>query len=74
MSRYTVEYDDVIDCEIAVERFERECAEQLRGLTRRDVGAVMQYIDSHGDEAAWFDYECMVGSIYADTGRRSWEV
>lgn len=55
-------------------RFEREAAADLMGLTRQDVGAVIVYLDQQGQEAAWFDYENFVGSIYAVSGQRSYEV
>ena len=60
--------------EAMIERFEREAAEYLRGCVSKDVGAVILYKDSEGEEAAWFDYENFVGSIYCITGRRSYEL
>ena len=60
--------------EFFTEMFEREAAEHLQGLTAKDVGAVVLYMDSEGEEAAYFDYENLVGSIYAITGRRSYEL
>lgn len=54
--------------------FERDAAAHLAGLTKEDVGAVWVYLDEQGEEAAWFDYENFVGSIYAVTGQRSYEV
>jgi hypothetical protein len=54
--------------------FEREAAQHLAGLTKEDAGAVWLYLDKQGEEAAWFDYENFVGSIYAVTGKRSTEI
>ena len=54
--------------------FEREAAQHLAGLRAEDMGAVICYMDSKGEEAAWFDYENFVGSIYAVTGKRSTEI
>lgn len=58
-------------CDYYIELFEREAAEHLRGLRREDVGGVVCYYDSEGLEAAYFDYENLVGSIYSITGQRS---
>lgn len=60
--------------EFFTEMFEREAAKHLQGLRAEDVGAVICYYDSNDDEAAYFDYENMRGSIYAITGRRSDEI
>ena len=60
--------------EAMIERFEREAAEYLRGCVSKDVGAVVLYMDSEGEQAAYFDYENFVGSIYCITGRRSYEI
>ena len=60
--------------EAMIERFEREAAEYLRGCVSKDVGAVVLYMDSEGEQAAYFDYENLVGSVYAVTGRRSYEL
>ncbi len=60
--------------EFYTELFETEAAEHLQGLKRDDVGGVVCYYDTEGLEAAYFDYENLVGSIYAITGRRSDEI
>lgn len=54
--------------------FEQSAAGYLEGLQREDVGAVLLYLTAEGEEAAYFDYENMVGSVYALTGRRSYEI
>lgn len=83
MSRYTHNYEAQYDAdahgdedssEYYTEQFEREAAEYLQGLTREDVGGVVCYYDAEGLEAAYFDYENLVGSIYAITGKRSDEI
>jgi len=56
------------------ELFEAEAQEHLKGLEREDVGGVMRYLDAQDQEAAFFDYENLTGSIYAITGRRSDQV
>ena len=79
---YTADYDAMLArgmwnfeiTEAMIERFEREASEHLQGLTAKDVGAVILYMDSEGEEAAYFDYENLVGSIYSITGRRSYEL
>lgn len=55
-------------------QFERDAAEHLQGLRAEDVGAVICYMDSNDEEAAWFDYENFVGSVYAISGQRSFEI
>lgn len=60
--------------EFYTDLFELEAAEHLQGLVRDDVGGVVCYYDSEGLEAAYFDYENLVGSIYSITGRRSDEI
>lgn len=60
--------------EFYTDLFELEAAEHLQGLVRDDVGGVICYYDSRGLEAAYFDYENLVGSIYSITGRRSDEI
>ncbi len=60
--------------EFYTDLFELEAAEHLQGLVRDDVGGVILYWDSQGQEAAYFDYENLVGSIYSITGRRSDEI
>ena len=57
--------------EFYTDLFEMEASEHLQGLQRDDVGGVVCYYDSKGLEAAYFDYENLVGSIYSITGRRS---
>ena len=54
--------------------FEQAAAGYLQGLDREDVGAVIVYRTAEGEEAAYFDYENMVGSVYELTGRRSDEI
>jgi len=54
--------------------FEEEAKEHLKGLKHDDVGGVICYMDLNGEEAAYFDYENLVGSIYSITGKRSYEV
>jgi hypothetical protein len=79
---YTTEaealYDNDVDNDVIVEqlvaRFELEFATELQGLQREDVGAVMLYTDANGEEAAFFDYELYVGSIYALGGKRADEL
>jgi hypothetical protein len=60
--------------EFYTDLFELEASEHLQGLVRDDVGGVILYWDSEGLEAAYFDYENLVGSIYSITGRRSDEI
>jgi len=60
--------------EFYTEQFEREAADALKGLTADDVGGVILYYDAEGKEAAYFDYENLVGSIYSVTGKRSDEL
>ena len=60
--------------EFYTDLFELEAAEHLQGLRRDDVGGVICYYDDEGLEAAYFDYENLVGSIYAITGKRSDEI
>lgn len=81
--RYTHNYIDLYNAkahnnecvaEFYTAMFEREAAEHLQGLRAEDVGAVICYYDSNDDEAAYFDYENLVGSIYTVTGRRSDEI
>jgi len=67
-------HGDEDSVEFYTELFETEAAEHLRGLVRDDVGGVVCYYDSEGLEAAYFDYENLVGSIYTITGRRSDEI
>jgi hypothetical protein len=45
-------------------QFEREAADYLQQCTRDDVGAVILYYRA-GEEVAYFDYENLVGSVYA---------
>ena len=56
----------------AIEQFEIEAAEYLRGCDSDDVGGVVLYLRG-GDEVAFFDYEMLVGSVYDITGKRSYE-
>ena len=67
-------HGDECSSEFYTELFEREAAEYLRGCVSKDVGAVVVYMDSEGEQAAYFDYENFVGSIYCITGRRSYEL
>jgi hypothetical protein len=64
-----VDNDDIVEQLIA--KFESEFAQQLQGLEREDVGAVMLYNDAQGEEQAFFDYELYVGSVRALGGKRS---
>ena len=68
------QHGDSDSCEFYTELFEKEAQEHLQGLQRDDVGGVVCYYDSEGQEAAYFDYENLVGSIYAITGKRSDEI
>jgi hypothetical protein len=52
------------------ELFEREAAAALEGAAREDVGAVMLYTRDDA-EIAYFDYENLVGSVYALGGTRA---
>lgn len=54
--------EDSIDFYTA--RFEAEAAEQLKYTESKDVGAVILYYKD-GVEVAYFDYENLVGSVYA---------
>jgi hypothetical protein len=81
--RYTHNYIDLHNAnahnnkcvaEFYTAMFEREAAEHVQQLRAKDVGAVVCYYDSSNNEAAYFDYENLVGSIYAVTGRRSDEI
>jgi len=67
-------HGDSDSTEFFTEQFEREASEHLQGLRREDVGGVICYYDAEGLEAAYFDYENLVGSVYAITGRRSDEI
>ena len=67
-----LDYFDIVDTLLT--EFEQEVAEHLKGLTREDVGAVMLYLDSDGEEQAWFDYENFVGSVRALGGTSSDQV
>ena len=67
-------HGDECSSEFYTELFEHEAAEHLQGLCAKDVGAVVLYMDSEGEQAAYFDYENLVGSIYCITGRRSYEL
>lgn len=67
-------HGDEDSSEFYTDLFEREAQEHLQGLQRDDVGGVICYYDSEGKEAAYFDYENLVGSIYTITGRRSDEI
>lgn len=60
--------------EYYTEQFQREAAEHLQGLEADDAGGIILYYNSKGEEAAYFDYENLVGSIYSITGRRSDEI
>ena len=68
------QHGDENSCEFYSDLFERESSEHLQGLRAEDVGGVICYYDSDGLEAAYFDYENLVGSIYAVTGYRSDEI
>ena len=57
-----------------IERFEREASEHLEGLVADNVGAVILYRNSEGEEAAYFDYENFWGNVYAVNARRSDEL
>ena len=54
--------EDFIDYYTA--RFEAEAADYLKYTASEDVGAVMLYYKD-GEEVAYFDYENLVGSVYA---------
>lgn len=62
------------ECWDSIAVFEREASEHLVGLHREDVGAVVLWTDSEGNEQAWYDYENYVGSVVALGGTRSYEV
>lgn len=64
--------DDITEQLLA--KFEKQFARHLQGLQREDVGAVMLYNDSKGEEQAFFDYELYVGSVRALGGKRSDEL
>jgi hypothetical protein len=68
------QHGDADSCEFYTELFEREACEHLQGLRADDVGGVVCYYNTEGLEAAYFDYENLVGSIYAITGLRSDEI
>jgi hypothetical protein len=77
--RYTVDYmaqytaavhGDEDSCDFYTELFEADCAEQLVGCRAEDVGGVVLYYKL-GEEAAFFDYENLVGSVYALGGTRA---
>lgn len=68
------EHGDEDTCDYYLAKFEREASAELAGLLADDVGGVVCYMDSQGLEAAYFDYENLVGSIYAVTGLRSDEL
>ena len=81
--RYTHNYISNYECDehgdeehsdYYLAKFEREASVELAGLLAEDVGGVVLYLDSQGLEAAYFDYENLVGSIYAVTGLRSDEL
>jgi hypothetical protein len=56
--------------EYYTEQFERDAAAALERAAREDVGAVMLYTRD-GAEIAYFDYENLVGSVYAQGGTRA---
>jgi hypothetical protein len=63
---------DWVDCANKLtKQFERDAKEYLRGLRRKDVGAVFLYLDKEGLEEAYFDYENMWGNVRALNGFRS---
>ena len=53
-----------------IERFERDYAKSLEGTRSRDVGGVVLYYRAR-KEVAFFDYENLVGSVYALGGLRA---
>ena len=57
--------EDSIDYYIA--QFESDARDSLTDSTRNDVGAVILYYRA-GVEIAYFDYENLVGSVYAMGG------
>jgi hypothetical protein len=53
-----------------IERFEQDYAKSLEGTRSRDVGGVVLYYKAR-KEVAFFDYENLVGSVYALGGLRA---
>jgi hypothetical protein len=56
--------------EYYIAAFERDTAAALEGTESQDVGAVILYTRA-GEEVAYFDYENLVGSVYAQGGTRA---
>lgn len=50
--------------------YEDELAAELQGSTSDDVGGVVLYY-KEGEEIAYFDYENLVGGVYALGGTRA---
>ena len=57
--------------EYYTELFEHEAAQHIAHLQRNDVGGVILYCDSNGNELAFFDYDNLVGSVQAIGGTHS---
>lgn len=75
MSLYDADtHGDEDSAEFYTARFELEAADDLVGLRADDVGGIILYYDANDEEAAFFDYENLVGNITKHTGRRSDEV
>jgi len=65
MSQYDRDAHGLEDTiEYYIDVFERDASDYLVDATRQDVGAVMLYYRA-GAEIAYFDYENLVGSVYA---------
>jgi len=64
MTEWAYDYYD------ATEQFEHDAAEHVAGLTATDVGGVIIYRDSTGQERVLFDYDNAVGWL-VDTARTS---
>jgi hypothetical protein len=75
LSLYTANaHGDADSCDYYIALFEQQASAHLEGLRAEDVGGVVIYLDAEGLEAAYFDYENLVGSIYSVTGLRSDEL
>jgi len=56
-----------------IDLFETEAKNFLEGTEPNDVGGIILYMKD-GHEAAFFDYEMLVGSIYEITRKYSFEM
>ena len=78
---YTVDYTETFNEQLKhnedweleeqfIEQFERDYATSLEGTRSRNVGGVVLYYKGR-KEVAFYDYDNLVGSVYALGGKRA---